>query len=182
MMLKSSNHQVGFEWCFKPFTVTLKLLTGVPIDCPSSSKKSCCLVLYGSILLLINAAINGYYLNDFNVKNISDLSFDQYDNINNTNQQHPTYNRTSLFKTDTISMSIYVTNTVFMVFGCHCCFFLLSLMRSPSFSLWDCFLCIERQLQLSPLQYRRIRNIVILALFILFLVISLLLYNMFQSP
>ena len=159
----SSSSSLGFECCFKPFIIILKFLTGVPINHSSlKSKKSCLLVFYGSILLLINVAINGYYI------------FDNYQKNFSFNQTAAERNITSssainIRMTDKINLGIDIINEIFFTFGCHCCFFILSTFVN---NVWDCLIVIERQLQISTQIYKRIRKMVWLIIFVLFMVIS----------
>ena len=149
----------GFEWCFKPYIFILKLLSGTPVDRSTSSN---CFAFYGSILLLINAAINIEYTRENIVRN-----FVRYDENNSLIPRHIETNKTL---SDVVSMGINVGNEVFLVFGTHFSFFLITYASSSSKRLWNCFLEIERQLKVSSQSYRRIRNMVVFSLFLLILV------------
>lgn len=151
----------GFQWCFKPYIFFLKLLSGIPVDHPTSSY--CLMAFYGFVLLLINAAINIEYIRENIVSN-----FVCYDENNTPIPRHIETNKTL---SDFVSMGINVGNEVFLVFGTHFSFFLVTYVRSLSKRLWNCFLEIERQLKVSNKTYRRIRNTVLLSLFLLILVI-----------
>ena len=71
---------------------------------------------------------------------------------------------------DLFSMSINMVNEVFIVFGPHLCFFVISYALKTSTRLWDRFLKIENQLLLETIVYSRIRKIVFSGLFLLSLV------------
>lgn len=73
----SDGKEFGFEWCFKPYIVILKLLTGAPVDRPSTSQKEqqhksicSCLALYGVMLLIMNASISTNYVKEYISNNI----------------------------------------------------------------------------------------------------------------
>jgi len=141
----SSSSSLGLEWSLKPFITILKFLTGVPVNHSTlKSKKSVCLVFYGFILLLINIAINGYYIFDKYQKN---FSINQ--NINQTASAN-------IKITDKINLGIDMINEILITFGSHCCFFILSFFVD---NLWDCLIVIEKQLQLSTQNYKRIIEI-----------------------
>ncbi len=163
-----SSSLYSFEWCFKPFIIILKFFMGVPINPLSSiSKTRCCLAFYGSILLLTNASINGYYMKEYYEKNF--LNDSQPPHLGSDNYRPPD-NRTIKIS-NKIGMGIDMINEVFFVFGCPCCFFLLLLFKSTScIRIWDCLLVIERQFQLTAQNYRRIRKQVVLSLCFLILV------------
>jgi len=160
----SSPSSLGFECCFKPFIIILKFLTGVPINHSSlKSKKSCLLVFHGTILLLINVAINGYYIFDNYQKNFSFNRTAAERNITSSSA-------INIKMTDKINLGIDMINEIFFTFGCHCarCFFILSPFVD---NVWDCLIVIERQLQISTQNYKRIRKMVWLSIFVLFTVI-----------
>lgn len=71
---------------------------------------------------------------------------------------------------DLLSMSINMVNEVFIVFGPHLCFFLISYTLQTSTRLWDLFIKIEIQLVLATAVYHRIRSRTISGLVLLFLV------------
>ena len=129
----------------------------MPINHSSSiSKKNCCLVFYGSVLLLINAGINGYYIKEYYEKNFRNDS--QPAHLGSDNYRPPD-NRTITIS-NKINMGIDMINEIFIVFGCLCCFFLLSFFKSTSCErIWDCFIAIESQFQLTTQNYRRIRKL-----------------------
>jgi len=219
-----AGKEFGFEWCFKPYIVILKLLTGAPVDRPSNSqgqqkeqqqRSICsCLALYGVLLLIINGAISANYVNEYISKNImeqgtmSNLQGSSINNQNNpmTNQQQqpppniaapPIINQfvspesktlvqnSANLKTnktaDLLSMSINMVNEVFIVFGPHLCFFLISYVLKTSTRLWDLFLKIENQLVLATAVYRRIRSKTISGLVLLSLVCYKIIYYHFET-
>ncbi len=182
------SHESSFEWSLKPYVIFMKIFLGIQADYPSTSSKKIgrfCFTFYACTLLLLNAIFNVFYVNQFYHYRILNVAPSTLSNqptpvqksvIPNSqpsmqNQPEVVVNRNvSYSKTDYISLGIDMVNQVSSLFGIHLCFFVISIMTSRSKYLWDCFLQIQRQLQLTDALYRRIRKAVLRGFFFLILV------------
>lgn len=191
-----SNKDVsGFEWCFKPYIIVLKLFTGITSVNRFSPDKRVktklgfsfiFFLFYAVCLLICNCLVNYYFANEYFTRGISVTINNNRNGIiahklmasnlppNNNQSDLPLKdNAEKRIKTSNInyiSMIIDMTNKIIMVIGVHCSFFVASHLQNASTQLWCCLSSIESLLQLPTACYRRIRKMVLFGIFLLFLV------------
>jgi len=175
----SIPYSQGFDWSFKPYIIILKLFTGAPVN-SSSNKRSFAnffFLFYCICLLLANGLINYYFAYDYLTRGMSNTTIESNDipasssasqNRSPANTEiKPLIASRTKTQSDYINMMLDMSNEVFMVFGTHLCFLVVSYLQNTSTRLWDCLLNIQTQLKLSIIYYQRIRKMVILGILLL---------------
>lgn len=150
---KTPTSSTGFEWSLKPSIVILKLLTGIRLNLTGKESKFVTVLFatYALFLLLVNFWYTLNFMIYFS-KLSSGIPFpDNYSVI----EEIEKFNAE---KTIGLNPKTYIEhfNKLIYLFGTHFCFF--AFLQWGLKPLWKSLMKIERQIQLPPEFYLRVRR------------------------